>query len=61
MGLDAVLPEEPGSAGSGADVEAQVIETLDERQCVFLVLIGNGSQDRTVVLKFYTGRNKSLV
>ena len=43
VGADAVLLQEGGGAGGGLDVEAQLVEPVDQRQGLLLVLVGNGA------------------
>ena len=43
VGADAVLFQESGGAGGGLDVEAQLVEPVDQRQGLLLVLVGNGA------------------
>ena len=45
MGADAVLFEEGGGAGSGLNVEAQLVEPADQRQSLLLVLVGDGGKN----------------
>ena len=49
LGADAVLAQELGRAVGRLDVEAEVVEAADERQCLLLILIGDGGQHRAVI------------
>ena len=49
-GAYAVLLEERRGSGGRLDIEAEMIEALDERQSLLLVLIGKGDYYRTVFI-----------
>ena len=42
-GTDVMVLQESSGAGGSFDVEAQVIEPTDQGQCIFLILVGDGT------------------
>ena len=56
-----MLLEKRRGSGGRLDIEAEVIEALDERQSLFLVFIGKGDYYRTVFFHLDSGRLESLV
>ena len=60
-GADTVLLEERRSSGGRLDVEAEMVEPLDKRQSLLLVLIGKGDYDCAVFLHLDSGRLERLV
>ena len=49
------------SAGCGFDIEAQIVETANEGQSLFLVPVGDGYQNRAIILQMHAGGLQSLV